>query len=174
MQSVNRYLEELYGLNEAVNTKEDVQEFKNKLKKEIVKKFKGLIDPREKESLNFDLESALYWFANDFHSGQSDIWYSVLSTSDYKPGRSEKGLDDEENPQAKMFYDYLEDKYGDKKVNKSSETFGDKEYINHEFSKIKLSKDYKPQLKIMGEKSETRWISITKEQFEKIKKILEK
>ena len=58
------------------------------------------------------------------------------------------------------------------KVNEPS--FSDKDYIKSEFSKIKLSKDFKPQIKIMGEKSETRWISITKEQFEKIQKILEK
>ena len=61
-----------------------------------------------------------------------------------------------------------------KKIDSENGNFGNKEYINHEFSKIVLSKDYKPQIKIMGEKSETRWISITKEQLDKIKKILEK
>lgn len=60
-------------------------------------------------------------------------------------------------------------------ISKVKETnFSDKDYIKYEFSKIKLSKDFKPQIKIMGEKSETRWLSITKEQFEKIQKILEK
>lgn len=66
----------------------------------------------------------------------------------------------------------LEEKNTISKVKET--TFSDKDYIKSEFSKIKLSKDFKPQIKIMGEKSETRWISITKEQFEKIQKILEK
>ena len=92
------------------NSKQDVEEFKKELKEKFFKKFKGLLDAKsvEDESLNFSLESALYWFGNDYHSGQSDIWYSVLSTSDYKPGRSMESIEDEDDSTAEMFYDFLE------------------------------------------------------------------
>ena len=33
----------------------------------------------------FTTEAAIYWFANDWHSGQWSNLYSVLSTSPYKP-----------------------------------------------------------------------------------------
>lgn len=35
---------------------------------------------------DFDSEEAIYWFASDWHSGQSSNLYSVLSTSEYRPG----------------------------------------------------------------------------------------
>ncbi len=36
---------------------------------------------------DWDVEPAIYWFANDYHGGQSSNLYSALSTSDYQPGR---------------------------------------------------------------------------------------
>ena len=33
-----------------------------------------------------EAEIAIYWFANDWHSGQTSNLYSVLSTSSYIPG----------------------------------------------------------------------------------------
>ena len=35
---------------------------------------------------SFDIEEAIYWFANDWHSGQWSNLYSALSTSEYHPG----------------------------------------------------------------------------------------
>jgi hypothetical protein len=32
-----------------------------------------------------DRESAIYWFANHYHSGHGSNLYSILSTSDYHP-----------------------------------------------------------------------------------------
>jgi len=34
----------------------------------------------------FDIEEAIYWFANDWHDGQLSNLYSALSTSKFKPG----------------------------------------------------------------------------------------
>ena len=39
------------------------------------------------EDLRFDFEEAIYWFANDYHSGQWSNLYSALSTSIFSPGR---------------------------------------------------------------------------------------
>ena len=52
---------------------------------------------------NFDIECAIYWFANDYHSGQDSNLYSALSTSDYSPTRNEK----EPTEIAKFAYDAL-------------------------------------------------------------------
>lgn len=41
----------------------------------------------------FDVESAIYWFANDWHGGKSSNLYSVLSTSEYHPGPIESGCE---------------------------------------------------------------------------------
>ena len=37
----------------------------------------------------FDIEAAIYWFASDYHRGQWSELYSILSTSEYRPGRME-------------------------------------------------------------------------------------
>ena len=42
------------------------------------------------EAEQFDREEAIYWFANDWHGGQSSNLYSALSTSEYKPGMNER------------------------------------------------------------------------------------
>jgi len=43
----------------------------------------------------FDIEAAIYWFASDWHGGQSSNLYSALSTSPYRPGWSENCCPDE-------------------------------------------------------------------------------
>jgi hypothetical protein len=48
-------------------------------------------DPVDDMTLSFPVECAIYWFANDWHSGQSSNLYSALSTSEYKPGMAENG-----------------------------------------------------------------------------------
>ena len=45
----------------------------------------GLFEVDE-EDFKFDVEAAIYWFANDWHNGQFTDLYSILSTSPYKPG----------------------------------------------------------------------------------------
>jgi len=38
------------------------------------------------EGFDFDVEEAVYWFAAWYHSGQWSNLYSVLSTSEFRPG----------------------------------------------------------------------------------------
>lgn len=37
-------------------------------------------------------EAVIYWFAHAYHGGQWSHLYSVLSTSPYRPGRLENGV----------------------------------------------------------------------------------
>ena len=61
----------------------------------------------------FDIEEAIYWFANDYHGGQSSNLYSALSTSEYRPGRSSSGP--EEGSMGEMIYADLVDTFSTKK-----------------------------------------------------------
>jgi hypothetical protein len=38
------------------------------------------------EDIRFDIEEAIYWFANDWHGGQWSNLYAALCTSQYTPG----------------------------------------------------------------------------------------
>ena len=42
--------------------------------------------PMASECDEFDREEAIYWFANDWHGGQTTNLYSALSTSKFNPG----------------------------------------------------------------------------------------
>lgn len=42
----------------------------------------------------FAIEEAIYWFASDWHGGQGSNLYSVLSTSEFKPGAIATGPED--------------------------------------------------------------------------------
>lgn len=53
-----------------------------------------------------DAAAGLYWYANDYHEGQSSVLYSILSTSPYKPGRMERSCD---RGCAMVFYNALKD-----------------------------------------------------------------
>lgn len=44
------------------------------------------------EASDFDIESAIYWYSSEYHSGQNSNLYSALSTTEYKPGRSAKDV----------------------------------------------------------------------------------
>lgn len=108
-------------LNEGF-TKSDVKEFKEGLVEEFKKKYKGLLDfEHDKDAMKFSIESAFYWYGNDYHAGQNDIWYSILSTSDYKPGRSMSDIKDTEDSDAEMFYEFLENKFQKKNLKESEE-----------------------------------------------------
>lgn len=110
----------VYTLNES--KKEvvlDKDTFKEDLVKEIVKNFKGLVSEKD---LEYPIECALYWFGHDYHSGQNDVWYSILSTSDYKPSRSAKSVYDCEDDTAEMIYEFLEKKFKkEKKIEEAKE-----------------------------------------------------
>jgi hypothetical protein len=61
------------------------------------------VDP---EADDFDIEAAIYWLASDYHGGQTSDLYSILSTSEFKPGPSHSSVEDE-GETAKMIYDML-------------------------------------------------------------------
>jgi len=78
----------------------------------LTQKFHGQIDPMETDANEFDVESAIYWFANDYHGGQNSNLYSVLSTSQYRPGPMHKSIEDDESETATQMYQELVDMYG--------------------------------------------------------------
>ena len=43
------------------------------------------------ELTDFEIEEAIFWFAHYWHGGQWSNLYSVLSTSEFRPGRYAKG-----------------------------------------------------------------------------------
>ncbi len=100
-------LNEEFGGNSNIDdpTKEEMVYF-------LQNKFQGLIDPAETDANTFDIESAIYWFGNDYHGGQSSNLYSALSTSDYRPGPMHKSIKDDESEMATEMYQELVNKYG--------------------------------------------------------------
>ena len=76
----------------------------------IATAFAGLMDPHDKESNEFDIAEAIYWFAGNYHGGQWTNLYSVLSTSDYRPGPMTDGP--EPDSQSAMIYSELESEFG--------------------------------------------------------------
>jgi len=65
------------------------------------------------EGGDFDIEAAIYWYANDFHGGQASDLYSALSTSKFKPGPAHKSVKDE-GEVASMMYESLKREFGGK------------------------------------------------------------
>ncbi len=55
---------------------------------------------------DFDLEGAIYWFANHYHGGQWSNLYSALSTSPFNPGPICRGP--EKGTMEEMCYEALE------------------------------------------------------------------
>lgn len=47
------------------------------------------------DSREFILEEAIYWFASDYHTGQSSNLYSTASTSEFSPGLLSNSPEDE-------------------------------------------------------------------------------
>jgi len=81
------------------------------LKAEMVEVIKGGLG-NSVEVDDFDIESAIYWFAGDYYEGQNDPMYGVLSLSEFKPGPSHRSVDDE-GEMAVMMYEILEDEYAE-------------------------------------------------------------
>jgi hypothetical protein len=63
-----------------------------------------------------DIEVAIYWFANDWHGGQGDELYSILSTSPYSPGPNSTLKSEGES--VEMLYAALEDKFAPVSIRK--------------------------------------------------------
>ena len=61
--------------------------------RELISAFRRRRDGRTDDSWKFDIEAAIYWFANHWHGGQWSNLYSALSTSPYRPGRLCNGLE---------------------------------------------------------------------------------
>lgn len=55
------------------------------------------------EEWEFDAEAAIYWFAHNYHDGQSSPLYSILSTSPYTPGRMMNSVHDESEIAVEMY-----------------------------------------------------------------------
>lgn len=58
------------------------------------------------EADEIDIEGAIYWFANDWHGGQSSNLYSALSMSEFHPGLTCNGP--EPGSMEAMLYEELE------------------------------------------------------------------
>jgi hypothetical protein len=82
----------------AVGLKEEMVDYLRQM-------FSGLSE--DDATMMFDIEGAIYWFAADYHQGKSSELYSILSTSEYRPGPMEY------SPSDKVSYDYstLKDMY---------------------------------------------------------------
>jgi hypothetical protein len=63
------------------------------------------------DEIEFEAEAAIYWFAHDYHGGQTTNLYSVLSTSEYRPGATMSSAEDE-GESVKTMYDDLVNKFG--------------------------------------------------------------
>lgn len=74
----------------------------------LKKEFRGLVDNIDGPDAEFEIEGAIYWFANDYHGGGSSLLYQILSTSKFRPGPSVSGPEDEIE---QMMYDSLVQKY---------------------------------------------------------------
>lgn len=84
-------------------------ELKNEMKEYLKNKFRGLEDVNSSD-FNFDMEAAIYWFSQDYHSGQWSDLYSIGSTSEYRPSPLAKGIESEPET-TQMLYQALEEKY---------------------------------------------------------------
>ena len=107
--SKERLFEVMSRLDKTFKPKLNESEFKNDdpTKEEMQEFLKSKYHSED----DFDVESAIYWFANDYHGGQSSNLYSALSTSEFRPGPMHRGIEDEESEMATMMYKDLEDKY---------------------------------------------------------------
>jgi hypothetical protein len=88
----------------------DADELKADMLTFLREKFKGLVDFYDVSAVEFSLEEAIYYFASQYHHGQWSALYSILSTSDFRPGRLhtfERFETEEDFAESKMFFDAL-------------------------------------------------------------------
>lgn len=87
-------------------------EFKKDMVDSINDHFSHNMDVNSQD-FNFSREAAIYYFAESYHEGQGSDLYSILSTSDYKPGPMEN-FDSwiDSDYVGSDIYDFLEQQYG--------------------------------------------------------------
>ena len=102
-----------YKIEIATFGKEELKEAKNEMKDPTRKEMEKFLEGKKKEydAEDFDIQAAIHYYASEYHSGQSSNLYSALSTSKYKPGRSESGAEDVSDA-CGMLYSELQDKFG--------------------------------------------------------------
>jgi hypothetical protein len=101
-----------------------MKQFQKKLLKKQKKKKKEASGPSLKKEMkdllkkefgsdadDFDIEAAIYWYANDNHEGQASDLYSILSTSKFHPSPLHNSAKDEGELAGDM-YKALTKKYG--------------------------------------------------------------
>lgn len=64
----------------------------------------------------FSAEEAIYWYAYSHHGGQNSNLYSALSTSEYKPSRLAKSIEDSDDDISIAMYNTLVDNFGGEEV----------------------------------------------------------
>lgn len=82
---------------------------KSRMMSELRRWARGITETSGPE-FNFDAESAIWWFANDYHSGGGSELYQILSMSKLRPGPSHRSVSDEGEIPA-MMYEALEQKF---------------------------------------------------------------
>jgi hypothetical protein len=81
---------------------------RRELVRAILREF-GSYRQDDQEGFRFDLESAIYWFAARWHSGQWSNLYSIMSMSEYRPGPCTRGP--EPGTSEEYYYDFLVDHF---------------------------------------------------------------
>ena len=64
---------------------------------------------KQLDASDFDVEEAIYWFANDYHAGQDSYLYCALSTSEFSPGALARAPEPE--GAAALLYDELVEEF---------------------------------------------------------------
>jgi hypothetical protein len=87
------------------------------LKDEMVEFLRSEFSGYGDDNFDFDIEGAIYWFAADNHEGQSSELYSILSSSQYRPGAIEYSPAGREGHQTdrmimREMYEALENRFG--------------------------------------------------------------
>ena len=79
------------------------------MRKHLDRAFSGLLDPHEKDANEFDREESIYWFATNYHGGQSSNLYAGLCASEYRPGPMTTGP--EKDSTSALMYSELESEF---------------------------------------------------------------
>ena len=64
------------------------------------------------DGLNFDVEASIWWFSNNYHSGQFSNLYKALCQSEFKPSPLHNSIKDEQSDVAEMLYEELVKQFG--------------------------------------------------------------
>ena len=106
---MNSYAADNTDFGDESNNKPTGDPTKEDMVNHLQSKFQGM---GSAEEMKFAIESAIYWYAHDYHGGQHSNLYSVLSTSQYKPSPMERSIKDTDDYLAIQMYDTLESDIG--------------------------------------------------------------